>query len=115
MTRDKQNGPAGDGAESENHAGERVHGHYIAALRRRREAAYRLPPLPCGHVDPWTCRHPGEPSARQVDGYHAAAVHLLGHGLLPAPNLPALREMWRRGGRDQALVRHIAERWEVAA
>jgi hypothetical protein len=25
-------------------------------LRRRREASYRLPPLPCGHRDPLDCR-----------------------------------------------------------
>ena len=34
----------------------------LAGLRRRREAARRLPPLECcGCRDPWTCRHHDDP------------------------------------------------------
>jgi hypothetical protein len=35
----------------------------LAGLRRRREAAWRLPPLDCGCRDPWTCRHRRMPAS----------------------------------------------------
>jgi hypothetical protein len=48
-------------------------------------------------------------------GYVEAAHHLLNHGLTPAPNLPALRAMWKAGGAHRRAAQVIAERWEVAA
>lgn len=91
---------------------------YIAALRRRRNASYRLPVLECGcSSDPFTCRcHDSDQmSESSVDGYAAAAQHLLNQGLLPAPNVPALRVMWGRRGADQRLARTVAEHWEMVA
>jgi hypothetical protein len=92
--------------------------NYINGCRRRRAATYRVPPIDCGCADPWTCRcyDAPEPSERNADGYHAAALHLLAAGLLPAPNLGAMRTLWRRRDSEQReLARHIAERWDVAA
>lgn len=102
---DNENRPAGNGAESTTASGAN---HYIAGLRRRRAATYRLPALDCGHADP-TCRHDTPTS-----GYAQAAAHLLQLGLTPAPNLPALRNMWRAGGDNQRLAIQIAQRWEAA-
>jgi hypothetical protein len=91
--------------------------HVAVQLRRRRLAACRSMPAACGCRDPWTCRcwNPDEITDRYVDGYRDAAEHLLAQGLPPAPNLPAMRVMWRRGGTDQRLALRIAEVWEVAA
>lgn len=91
--------------------------HYIAGLRRRRAATYRLPVLDCGHADPWTCKCSDSDNAtdQYIDGYRDAAQHLLAQGLTPAPNLPAMRGMWKRGGDDQRLAVRIAQRWEIAA
>jgi hypothetical protein len=83
-------------------------------LRRRRAASYRLPVLDSGHADPWFYDDI-EPSERTADGYYAAAQHLIAAGFLPAPNIPAMRLMWRRDDEQRELVRYIAERWEVAA
>ncbi|MCV7237706.1 hypothetical protein [Mycolicibacterium celeriflavum] len=87
-------------------------------LRRRRAYAHTCRFISCGRcTDPWTCRcwNPDEITDRYVDGYRDAAQHLLDQGLTPAPNVLALRVMWRRGGDDQRLARRVAERWEVAA
>lgn len=102
---EKENRPADNGAVS------RTTGctHYIAGLRRRQAATYRLPVLDCGHVDPWTCR-PSIPTR----GYAEAAQHLLDVGLTPAPNLAAMRDMWRHGGDEQRAALAIADRWEAA-
>jgi len=91
-------------------AGEAV----AAALRRRRAASYRLPVLECGRSDPWYYAPPA-PSERTADGYYAAAAHLIGMGLLPAPDLGAMRILWRRDTEQRNLARHIAERWAIAA
>lgn len=103
----KENRPAGNGAES------RTTGciQYIEGLRHRRAATYRLPALECGYVDPLTCRHGPEP----INGYPEAAEHLLTVGLCPAPNLPALRAMWKRGGAELRTASRIVEAWEVTA
>ena len=87
---------------------------YIEGLRRRRAASYRLPVLDSGRSDPWYYDDP-EPSERTADGYFATAKHLLAVGLLPAPNLGAMRLMWRRGGEHRRFARLVAERWETAA
>lgn len=105
---EKRNRPAGNGAESTTTGCT----HYIEGLRRRRAAAHRLPPLDCEqHSDPWPCHHEPEP----VRGYSEAAEHLLANGLLPAPNLPAMRDMWRAGGNQQRTAVRIAEAWQVSA
>lgn len=107
----KENRPAGNGAESTTGCNQ-----YIQQLRQRRAAASRLPVLDCGHRDPWTCHHDqGDVTDRYVDGYRDAAQHLLATGMTPAPNLAAMRVMWRRGGGDRDLVRTVSGRWEVKA
>lgn len=88
---------------------------YIAGLHRRREASRRLPVLPCGHADPWRYHDADEITEKYVDGYRDAAQHLIDVGLTPAPNLRAMRVMWRRGAGEQRLAVRLAERWEVAA
>lgn len=100
---DNENRPAGNGANS------RTTGctQYIAALRRRRAAAQRTPVLDDGHADPW---HYPPITA----GYCDAAQHLLERGMTPAPNVSAMREMWKRGGVERDLVQTIAERWDVS-
>jgi hypothetical protein len=112
MPTDEERRPAGNGAAFTT---PRCH-HYIAGLRRRRAATYRVEQLDCGCRDPWTCRHyDGGPSERLVDGYRDAVQHLDAAGLLAAPRIPEMQIMWRRGGDDQRLAREIAERWELAA
>jgi len=49
-----------------------------------------------------------------VDAYREAALTLSAAGLTPAPFLPEMREMWRRGGTDRHLVRAIASKWAAA-
>jgi hypothetical protein len=78
-------------------------------LRTRRAASQRLPVLESGRSDPWWYEPLG------VRGYGAAARHLLGHGLTPAPNRAALEAMRRCGGENRQLAAFIAERWELAA
>jgi hypothetical protein len=77
-------------------------------LRRRRATSWRLPVLESGRSEPWWYEPPGE------RGYPEAAEHLLHAGLTPAPNLPAMRSMWRSGGQSQRIARFITERWEAA-
>ena len=75
-------------------------------------------PLWCGCRDPWTCRHYDEPKPltdHGVDAYRAAALALIEAGCCPAPNIDALRALWRRGGADRELVLEISQRWVVAA
>jgi len=47
--------------------------------------------------------------------YAAAAAHLIGLGLTPAPNVDALRAMWRVGGYHRQTAEVIAERWGMTA
>lgn len=83
----------------------------VATWWRRRRASRRLAPLACGCADPWVHHCTGPSTA----GYTEAAHHLLTQGLLPSPNTPALRLMWRAGGAARADARVIAERWELAS
>ena len=83
---------------------------YITGIHRRRNASRRIE-----GGDPWRYDDPDEITEQYVDGYRDAAEHLLNQGLAPAPNLRALRVMWRRGGEDQRLAIRVAEMWEVAA
>jgi hypothetical protein len=50
-----------------------------------------------------------------VRGYRRACRHLLAAGLLPAPCLPEMREMWASSREDRAIVRLIAESWELTS
>lgn len=108
---ERRNRPAGNGAASRKSTGSGCT-HSIRAHRHRRlDATLRSEPLACGHRDPLTCCH-HEPL---TDGYRDAAHHLLTLGLTPCPNRPAMRAMWRNGGRDREIARVIAERWELAS
>lgn len=80
--------------------------------RRRREASWRLPPRPCGCVDPSTCRCTEEPSLSdcQLDGWRDAALHLLATDLLPSVPAEVQRALWRRGGADRDLAKQLHER-----
>ncbi len=85
------------------------------SLQDRRRAAARLPRLHCGCVDPDVrtgCDHP--PTDRMVDGYRDAVLLLDSLGLPPAPRLPEMRALWRRGGADRELVASVTSRWVVA-
>jgi hypothetical protein len=77
-------------------------------LRVRRAASQRLPVLDSRRADPWHYEPPG------VRGYEAAARHLLGHSLTPAPNRAALEVMRRCGGENRQLAAFIAERYRDA-
>jgi hypothetical protein len=46
-------------------------------------------------------------------GYEPAALYLLDLGLLPAPNLEGLREMWAAGGESRRAAQVIARRWDL--
>ncbi|MGP4058980.1 hypothetical protein ACTWP6_29930 [Mycobacterium sp. 4D054] len=81
-----------------------------AQLARRRDAAHRSEPLACGCRDPWPCyRHDGvQPvTGHQLDGWSAAALHLLDCGLSPAVPVDVARRLWRRGGRDRLLAQRL--------
>jgi hypothetical protein len=51
----------------------------------------------------------------QLWAYEAAAAHLLAVDLTPAPDVPALRAMWARGGASRRMAEIIAHRWEMAS
>jgi len=67
-----------------------------------------VPELDCRRSDPWFYPEPGE------RGYAAAAAYLLELGLTPAPNLPALRAMWKTRGESQHAAWVISDRWDLA-
>jgi hypothetical protein len=81
----------------------------LDSTRRRRRESWRLPELDCRRSDPWFYPEPGE------RGYEAAAHHLLEHGLIPAPNVPAMQLMWRRSDRSRRAAGLIAQRWGLAS
>ncbi len=113
MPEQKESGPATNEAtiSETNNCSE-----YIAGLKRRREAARRLPRLEgCTTSDPWTHRRADRITEQYIDGYKATAQHQLANGLAPTPNLHAMRAMWKRGGHDQRIAMQIAELWETPA
>jgi hypothetical protein len=59
--------------------------------------------------DPWRYPPPGE------RGYPEAAEYLLELDLLPAPNVPAMRSMWRCGGHSRRTAQLISEAWGLAS
>jgi hypothetical protein len=78
------------------------------AMRRRRQASYRLPPLDCGCRDPWPCRCDRPPlSQKIVDAGAQAAQHLRDCGLPPLVDVETRRALWRRGGDDRRLAREL--------
>jgi hypothetical protein len=82
----------------------------VDALRRRRAACRRMPPLGCGCRDPWPCRCSDPPlTERQVDGWRDAALHVLGTDRIPLLPLEVRRALWRRGGADRALVQRLQD------
>lgn len=103
----QRKGPALGSRPLRNNTNESDSKAYCRQLRLRRAAASRLPLLACGRADP--CQY-GAPCS----GYSAAAMHLIDHGLLPAPNRAGLEAMWRHGGRARQLAELIAERWAGA-
>jgi hypothetical protein len=76
----------------------------MAGLRRRRTAAQRVAPLDCGCRDPWPCRctQPAM-SENALDGWAAAARHVLSQGRTPMLPLEVRRALWHRPG-DRALA-----------
>lgn len=82
-----------------------------AQLARRRDAAHRSMPLACCRCrDPWTCycHDNGQPvTEHQLDGWSAAALHLLDNGLAPTLPIEVQRRLWRRGGEDRRLVSEL--------
>jgi hypothetical protein len=87
------------------HATNRVQDNaYARQLKLRRAASRRLP-----DGDPWRYNRPG------VAGYADAAAHLIELGLCPAPNVPALRAMWKAGGDNRYRAEFIAKTWELVA
>ena len=62
-----------------------------------------------------TCTAEFSNSSRQIAAYEDAAAHLLAVALTPAPNVPAMRAMWKAGGRSRRVAQIIAERWELAS
>jgi len=53
-------------------------------------------------------------SKRTVDGYRAAARHVLESGSTPALPLEVLRALWRRGGAERELatrLHHLGGVW----
>jgi hypothetical protein len=48
-----------------------------------------------------------------VRGYRRACRHLLAAGLLPAPCMPELQELWSGSREDRVLVQQITSRWEI--
>ncbi|MBB2990248.1 hypothetical protein FHR72_001716 [Mycolicibacterium iranicum] len=82
-----------------------------AQLARRRDAAHRSEPLECCSCrDPLTCHchEQVQPiTEHQLDGWSAAALHLLDNGLSPAVPVDVQRRLWRRGGSDRALAQRL--------
>jgi len=83
--------------------------------RQRQAAARRLPRLPCGHGDPWLCRH--DESEVDPDLLATVATHLLtttgGPGL--GHDRDAAQALWRRGGASARLAERIYSMGGVVA
>ena len=82
----------------------------VAQLYRRRQVTYRLASLDCGCRDPWPC-HCAEPplSERAIDGWVAAAQHIISIGEIPLLPLEVLQRLWRRGGAGRLLAVELHE------
>lgn len=115
MSPPKRLRPDADNAEPETTTNHNRASYSTHALMRRRRAAERCEPDDNGWRDPWRPWRPERLTDSYVDGYRDAALHLLAQGLLPAPNVPAMRVLWGRRGADQRLARTLAEHWQVVA
>lgn len=81
----------------------------IAAWKRRHAAARRLAPLDCGCPDPWPCRCTDPPlSENALDGWRAAALHLIAAGQIPLVPLEVRRALYRRPA-DRELAEFLHE------
>jgi hypothetical protein len=79
-----------------------------AGLRRRRQAALRLPPVDCGCVDPWLCRCSRPPlSEKMIDAGADAAHHLLEIGFVPFLEPAVLRALHARAGDGRVLAEEL--------
>jgi hypothetical protein len=65
------------------------------------------------HSQPDTHQDTG--TDQQLRAYECAASHLLAVGLTPAPDVPALRVMWKAGPESRRMAQIIADRWELAS
>lgn len=63
----------------------------VPPLRRRSRAARRVPPLVCGHADPWLGGH--------QDWRDAHDLAMTRAGLAPAWQVERARQLWRDGAR----------------
>lgn len=77
-------------------------------LKRRRDTAYRSVPLDCGCRDPWICKCTQPPlTDAALDGWRAAAEHVLACGHMPLTPLEVRRALYRRpADRDLAIRLH---------
>lgn len=83
--------------------------------QRAQIAWRRRPRLDCGCIDACRCEFKANPTPKRVDAYAEAVAHLRQHGLMPAPLIPELRELWRRGPEDRRTVEQITTAWPVSA
>jgi hypothetical protein len=85
----------------------------VTQAQRRRAAAWRCAPLLCGCTDPWVTRHRNhdepqpDPSDRDLDGWVAAADHLIAAGLNPLVPIGTARALWRRSPEGRRLIAQI--------
>jgi hypothetical protein len=80
-------------------------------LKRRRGEKNRSVPLSCGCRDPWTCRcYTTEPplTDNQLDGWVAAANHVLAQGQMPLVPIEVRRALWKRAA-DRTLAERLHE------
>jgi hypothetical protein len=95
---------------SDHHDADQDHGKaYVRQLCARRAASYRVAVLGSGRSDPWWYEPPG------ARGYPDAAMHLLGSGLMPAPDREGLQVMKRHCGACRKAAEDIAKTWGLAA
>lgn len=78
-------------------------------LERRRTAAHRSVPLDCGCRDPHPCRCTEPPlSDHALDGWKAAALHVIAVGEIPVLPIEVRRALWRRNrGDDRATAERL--------
>jgi hypothetical protein len=124
MARYRDPGPPGDGSgpappREPDHAASAATKHLntaslngdaltVTALRRRREASWRIVPLDCGCRDPWRCRCTSAAlSAAALDGWRDAAQHILANGWIPLLPLEVRRALLRRQGADRLLAKRL--------
>ncbi len=75
------------------------------ALQRRRQAAHRLEPHPCGCRDPWSCAHRRTErlTDTELDAWEATCGHLADHDLVPVVPAAVRLQMRQRAARRRLL------------